>query len=67
LFASAEPTPDQVAGVVEVVQDAGGLDYARIRGEEFLSQAEESLGSLPESPARQALHDTMVYVMERSS
>jgi octaprenyl-diphosphate synthase len=67
LFAAPEPTPDQVAAVVEVVQDAGGLDYARVRGEEFLTQAEESLASLPESPARQALHDTMVYVMERSS
>lgn len=67
LFGAPEPTPDQVAGVVEVVQDAGGLDYARVRGEDFLTQAEESLGSLPDSPARQALHDTMVYVMERSS
>ena len=67
LFATPEPTPDQIAAVVDVVQDAGGLDYARLRGEEFLSQAEDALGSLPDSPARQALSDTMLYVMERSS
>ncbi|MCC6317769.1 MAG: polyprenyl synthetase family protein [Gemmatimonadaceae bacterium] len=67
LFANPDPTGDQIAAVVEVVQEAGGLDYARIRGEEFLGQAEEALTSLPDTPARQALHDAMVYVMERSS
>ncbi|MGQ0646718.1 MAG: polyprenyl synthetase family protein [Gemmatimonadaceae bacterium] len=67
LFATAEPTDQQIAVVVEVVQDAGGLEYARSRGEEFLAQAEESLGALPDSPARQSLHDTMLYVLERSS
>lgn len=67
LFASADPSAAQVAAVVEVVQDAGGLEYARLRGQEYLQQAQESLAALPESPARQALRDTMLYVMERSS
>ena len=67
LFANAEPSVDQIAAVVEVVQEAGGLEYARDRGQEYLSQAEESLATLPESPARHALYDAMVYVMDRSS
>lgn len=67
LFASPDPVPEQVAAVVEVVEEAGGLEYARLRGQEYLGQAEEALAALPESPIRLALHDTMAYVMERSS
>ncbi len=67
LFAAPEPTGEQVARVVEVVEGEGGLDYARSRGEEYLSQAEEALTSLPESAARQALQDAMWYVMDRRS
>lgn len=67
LFSSPEPTAEQVASVIEVVQEEGGLDYARQRGEEYLAQAEAALGALPETPARQALYDTMWYVMDRRS
>jgi len=67
LFRTAEPTEDQIAAVVEVVREAGGLDFARQRGEEYLSQAEAALGDLPESPARAALTDAMFYVIERRS
>ncbi|ODT01476.1 MAG: hypothetical protein ABS52_16695 [Gemmatimonadetes bacterium SCN 70-22] len=67
LFATPEPTDAQVAAVVEVVRDAGGLDYARSRGEEFAAQAEEALAALPESPARAALYDTLAFVLDRRS
>lgn len=67
LFAAPEPTADQVARVIEVVEAEGGLEFARQRGEEYLSQAEESLAALPESAARQALYDAMWYVMDRRS
>lgn len=65
LFATPEPTEEQVAGVVEVVRNAGGLDYARRRGEEYAAQAEEALADLPASPVRVALHDTLAYVLDR--
>ena len=65
LFATAEPTDEQVAEVVLVVRDAGGLDYARGRGEEFASQAEEALADLPESQSRDALYDALAYVLDR--
>ena len=67
LFASPEPTPEQVADVVGIVQDEGGLDYARERGERYLAEAEAAVAALPESRARQSLFDAMWYVMDRRS
>lgn len=65
LFATPAPSDEQIAEVVAVVRDAGGLDYARRRGEEFAAQAEEALADLPESPARSALYDALAYVLDR--
>ncbi len=65
LFATAEPDDAAVQEVVGIVADAGGLDYARRRGEEFAQEAEAALASLPDSPARAALADAIVYVMDR--
>ncbi len=67
LFATDEPDDGQIAAVVEIVTEAGGLEYARRRGEEYLSEAKAALDGLPDTPARRALHDTMLYVMERRS
>ena len=65
LFAAPEPTEAAVLEVVEIVSDAGGLEYARRRGEEFAQEAEEALVDLPGSPARAALDEAISYVMER--
>jgi octaprenyl-diphosphate synthase len=67
LFAAPEPGDHLVAEVVGIVADAGGLDYARQRGEQFAQEAEESLAALPSSPARAALTEAIVYVMQRRS
>jgi octaprenyl-diphosphate synthase len=67
LFAAPEPSDAQIAQVIDIVRDAGGLDYARRRGEAYADRAEESLASLPATPARTALHDTVTYVMGRRS
>lgn len=67
LFTTPEPTDQQIGAVVEIVRDAGGLEYARRRGEEFAGQAEEALADLPESPVRAALYDTLAYVLDRRS
>jgi octaprenyl-diphosphate synthase len=67
LFASPEPTQEQVHAVIEVVNEEGGLDYARERGERYLAEAEGALSALPESRARQSLLDAMWYVMDRRS
>ena len=67
LFAHPEPAAEDVARVVEIVRETGGLEYARRRGEEYASQAEEALADLPESPARHALYDALAYVLDRRS
>lgn len=67
LFDSAEPAADTVAEVAGIVLDAGGLAYARLRGEEYADRAREALTGLPETPAREALGEAILYVMERHS
>ena len=65
LFRTEVPSDQQVAEVVAIVRDAGGLDYAHRRGEEFAAEAEEALAGLPESPSRDALNDALAYVLDR--
>lgn len=67
LFTTPTPADEQIAAVVAVVRDEGGLEYARRRGEEYAASAEESLNGLPSSPAKAALVDTIAYVMDRRS
>lgn len=67
LFAEDEPSDAQVAEVVGIVSEAGGLDYARRRGAQFAQEANDALAGLPESPARASLADAIVYVMDRQS
>ena len=65
----ANPTPDdaQIADVVAIVTDVGGIDYARRRGQAFADEAEAALGPVPDSPARDALCGALTYVIDRRS
>jgi octaprenyl-diphosphate synthase len=65
LFASSEPDDAQIAEVVGIVAESGGLEYARARGFEYAAQADAALASLPSSPVRDSLLATISYVMER--
>jgi octaprenyl-diphosphate synthase len=67
LFAAAAPTDEQIADVITLVTDAGGIDVARNRGQQFAREAEEALQGLPDTPARTALADAILYVMDRRS
>jgi octaprenyl-diphosphate synthase len=67
LFADETPSDALVAEVVGIVAEAGGLEYARQRGAQFAQEAEEALAGMPTSPARAALADAIVYVMDRRS
>jgi octaprenyl-diphosphate synthase len=67
LFATEEPSDAQVAEVVSVVAEAGGIEAARRRGDQVLQEAEEVVAGLPESPVRASLFDAIAYVMERRS
>jgi octaprenyl-diphosphate synthase len=65
LFAAQEPSTEAIAEVVGIVSEGGGLEYARRRGEQFAREAEDALAALPDTVARNALYDTIGYVMER--
>jgi octaprenyl-diphosphate synthase len=67
LFAADAPTDEQIAEVIAVVAEAEGIDGARCRGEQFAHEAEEALDGLPDTPARTALADAILYVMDRRS
>jgi octaprenyl-diphosphate synthase len=67
LFATEAPADDQIAEVIGLVAEAGGIDVARRRGEQFALEAEAALGGLPDTPARAALADAILYVMDRRS
>ncbi|MEK7401041.1 MAG: polyprenyl synthetase family protein [Gemmatimonadota bacterium] len=67
LFAAAEPSDALVAEVKGLVAESGGLEYAHQRGAEFAEAAHQTLAPLPDTPARAALADAIVYVMERVS
>jgi octaprenyl-diphosphate synthase len=67
LFATESPTDAHVATVVAVIADAGGIEAARKRGEQFIQEAEQALAGLPESPVRASLSDAIAYVLERRS
>ena len=65
LFAADEPSDDMIGDVMAIVSDAGGIDYARRRGEQYAQEAEDALSAIPESPVRTALRDTITYVTGR--
>ncbi len=65
LMATPDPTPEQVARVVEHVRAAGGLEYARARAQRLADEAAAELQCLPPSPDRELLRATVTFVMER--
>lgn len=67
LFANPQPAEAQIASVVAIVTECGGIDYARRRGQEYADAAEAALEPVPPSAARQALSDALTYVMDRRS
>ncbi len=67
LFATDAPDDGQVAEVVALVARHGGIDDARRRGERFAREAEDALDRLPDTQARSALADAILYVMDRRS
>ncbi len=67
LFAAPVPTDSEIADVVGIVHECGGIDFARRKGEEFASEAESALVGVPASETRGALIDALGYVMDRRS
>lgn len=57
--------PERVKEVIAFVQASGGLDYAKGIMEDYSAKAFAILDTFPDSPARQALRELVVYVTQR--
>lgn len=65
LFASDDPGDEEIGEVIRIVSVNGGLEYAREQGAVFAREAREALSGLPDTVARDALLESISYVMER--
>jgi len=65
-FTLVEPADEDIAEVVGIVTDRGGLRYARMRAQEFGARAEACLDGLPPGPPLDALRDAVNYAADRS-
>ena len=65
LMATAEPTDQQIADVIQAVARTGGLDYARDRAHGLAEQAESALEMIQPGPATEALRASITYVLDR--
>ncbi len=65
-FGRPNPSDEDVFRLVGLVDELGGVAYARRKALDFADQAEEALGALPESgAASDALRDSVTYVVNR--
>ncbi len=67
LFDAETADDGEIASVMRIVEENGGFDYARQRGEEFAERAHDALSDLPDTVARRSLSASISYVMERHS
>lgn len=65
LMATPQPTDQQIGRVIRLVAEVGGLDYAKERAQRLAEAAERELDTLPPSPARETLRDSLTYVLDR--
>ena len=67
LFGSETVSDEDIASVAGLVEENGGFEYARERGEEYAEKAHAALADLPDTVARRSLTASITYVMERHS
>ena len=66
-FSRVDPTDDEIATIVAVVQEVGGLEYARAAAHTYGERAREALSDLPPgSEAVESLRTAVSYAVERS-
>jgi octaprenyl-diphosphate synthase len=69
-FTRLDPSDDEIARIIEIVDARGGLDYARERAGEYAEKAEEQLAELSTrlgtSPAVEALRQAVTYAVGRT-
>jgi octaprenyl-diphosphate synthase len=66
VFADPHPSNEKIDRVVELVRDAGGLEYARQRARDYADAARENLATLPDEPAVRILDHAVDFVVGRT-
>lgn len=64
-FTRVDPTDDEIARIVEIVVERGGLEYAGNAAAEYADRAREALAGIPDGPATRALADSVSYAVDR--
>jgi octaprenyl-diphosphate synthase len=64
-FTLVEASDDDIQRVIDIVDDRGGLQYARNRADLYAERAEQELGGVPDDPAVEALRDAVSYAVGR--
>lgn len=65
LMDNPEPDAAEIEAVTAATARHGGLDYARERAQRLITEADQELQRLPDSPAREVLRATLGYVVDR--
>lgn len=65
LLRNPAPADPEIAAVVASVAAHGGLELARERAQRLIAEAEDDLGLLAETPARETLRASLSYVLDR--
>ncbi len=65
-FTRVDPSDAEIAEIIELVRDAGGLDYARSEARRYADEARAALGEIgEEGEAMDALFAAVDYAIER--
>lgn len=65
-FTLVDPSDEDIARIVGIVEERGGLDYARDRAREYAERANAELAGVDPGPAVEALSKAVVYTVGRS-
>ena len=65
-FTRVDPTDDEIGRIVGIVEERGGLDYARRWAEHYAERAERELEGLEAGPPVEALRGAITYAVGRS-
>ena len=64
-FMRRDPCDEEIAGLIDLVGELGGLGYARERAARYADCAAEALQDLDEGPAKRALMTSIAYAVDR--
>ena len=64
-FTRVDPADDEIARIIEIVAERGGLEYARESAHKFAEAARSALVGLPSGPGVEALSAAISYAVDR--